>query len=191
MNVRANPHHDGSPGDWVVRHAHLIAPDARVLDVAAGRGRHARFLAARGCRVTAVDRDAGALAEARDVPGVTVQVADLEAGAWPFAAAAFDAIVVVHYLHRPLLPALVASLAPAGVLLYETFARGNEAFGRPHNADFLLEPGELLAAIEGRLTPVAFEQGLVQRGDRAAVVQRLAAVGPAYPWPPALGPRPG
>jgi SAM-dependent methyltransferase len=160
-----------------------------VLDLACGRGRHARHFAARGATVLAVDRDAAALAALAGVAGITTRELDLEAGAWPLAGATFDAIVVCNYLHRPRLPQLVAALAPAGVLLYETFAEGNAAYGRPANPDFLLRRDELLAvAAAGALTVVAFEQGVVRGPERTAVVSRLAAVGPGRPWPPALGP---
>ena len=97
----------------------------------------------------------------------------------------FDAIVAVHYLHRALFPRLLASLAVDGVVLYETFAAGNAAYGRPSNPDFLLTPGELLEFARGTLTVVAFEQGVVD-DDRPAVIQRLAAVGRGRPWPPPL-----
>jgi SAM-dependent methyltransferase len=191
MNTRSNPNHDGTPSDWVRRFAHLFTPGARVLDVAAGRGRHARFLAARGAHVLAIDRDPDALAGLADVPNVTTQVADLESGSWPLAEARFNAVVVVHYLHRPVLAAVRAALEPGGVLLYETFAQGNEAHGRPRNPDFLLAPGELLewAARAPALTVVAFEQGLVRRGGDTVVIQRLAAVAPGHPWPPTLADR--
>jgi SAM-dependent methyltransferase len=193
LNTASNRHHDGSPSDWVRRYAHLIAPGARVLDLAAGRGRHARYLAARGAEVLAVDRDAEALAEIADLPRVTTQVADLESAPWPFGATRFAAIVVVHYLYRALLPTIRGALDDGGVLLYETFARGNEAYGRPRNPDFLLAPGELLdwAARAPALTVLAFEQGLERRGDDAVVIQRLAAVAPGYPWPPTLTPAGG
>ena len=137
-------HHDLTPSPWITRFAHLIAPNARVLDLAAGRGRHARWLAARGARVVAVDRDPDALATMAGVPRITARACDLEAGAWPLEGERFDAIVVTNYLHRPLFPHLRAALAPDGVLLYETFAMGNEAFGRPTNPDFLLCRDELL-----------------------------------------------
>jgi len=193
VNTPSNPHHDGSPSDWVRRHAHLIAPGARVLDLAAGRGRHARYLAARGAEVLAVDRDTAALAEIADLPRITTQVADLESGPWPFGATRFAAIVVVHYLYRALLPQIRGALDEGGVLLYETFARGNEVYGRPRNPDFLLAPGELLdwATHAPPLIVVAFEQGLERRGEDAVVIQRLAAVAPGYPWPPALAAAPG
>ena len=166
-----------SPSPWIVRFAHLVPANARVLDLACGRGRHARFFAGRGCRVLAVDRDAAAVAALAESTGVETAVLDLEAGTWPLAGERFDAIVVANYLHRPLLPHLLAALTDEGVLLYETFARGNEAYGRPSNPAFLLEPGELLRMVEGRLAVVAFEEGLVPRAGGLCVLQRIAAVG--------------
>lgn len=178
-----------APSPWIVRFASLVPRGARVLDLASGSGRHARWLASRGARVLAVDRDADALAFMSGVEGIETRVADLENGAWPLAGQTFDAIVVTNYLHRPLFPHLRAALAPGGALLYETFAMGNEAFGRPANPDFLLCRDELLtlATLAPAMTVVAFEQGLVEHGDRPAVVQRLAAVGSARLWPPPLG----
>jgi SAM-dependent methyltransferase len=119
--------HDLDPSPWIVRFAHLVPRGARVLDLAAGRGRHARFFAQRGAQVVAVDRDPAALAALNGVDGVETRALDLESGAWPLAGETFDAIVVVNYLHRSLFPHLRAALAPHGVLLYETFAMGNEA----------------------------------------------------------------
>lgn len=187
------PHDRLDPSPFVARYAGLIPQGARVLDVAAGTGRHALLLAARGAQVLAVDRDATALAACAGNPRIETRVADLESGAWPLAGETFDAIVVVNYLHRPLSPHLRAALAPAGVLLYETFAVGNEQFGRPSNPAFLLRAAELLelaAAPPHPLTVVAFEQGRDDAGGRTVVVARLAAVGPAYPWPPTLPPVP-
>jgi len=186
--VTGHVHDEAEPSAWVRRFAHLIAPGARVFDVAAGRGRHARFCATRGAHVLAVDRDADALAALQGVANVETRVADLESGPWPFADQLFDAILVVNYLHRALLPQLRGSLAPGGVLLYDTFAQGNELYGRPRNPAFLLAPGELLAfaAQPPALTVLAFEQGVVHRGEGTAVVQRLAAVASSFPWPPAL-----
>jgi len=188
MNTPSNPHFGLAPAPWIERFAHLVPAGARVLDVAAGRGRNARFFAARGAEVLAIDRDAAALATSGDIAGIATRVADLETGAWPLAGATFDAIVVVHYLHRALFPHLLASLAPDGVLLYETFAAGNAAFGRPANPDFLLTPGELLEVVRPQLVVVAFEQGRIPQGDGFAVVQRLAAIGRARAWPPVLDP---
>ncbi len=177
------------PSPWIARHATLVAAGAQVLDLAAGGGRHSRFFASRGARVLAVDRDAAALGGIAQVPGIDVLVADLESGAWPLAGQTFDAIVVANYLHRPLFARLREALRPDGVLLYETFAMGNEAYGRPANPEFLLCRDELLtlAGLAPAMTVVAFEQGVVQGLERKAVVQRLAAVGPGRPWPPSLG----
>ena len=161
----------GAPSPWIVRWAHLIAPRGSVLDVAAGGGRHARWLAARGHRVTAIDRDAEAMAALADT--AETLAADLENGDWPLAGRRFDAVVVANYLWRPLFPALFDALAPGGVLLYETFAAGNETVGRPRRPEFLLAHGELLAAAEG-LRIVAYEDGFLADPDR--FVQRLAAV---------------
>jgi SAM-dependent methyltransferase len=160
-----------APSPWIVRWAPLIARGGTVLDVAAGGGRHTVWLAARGHRVTAVDRDAEAMATlAGRAEAVT---ADIEGGFWPFAGRTFDAVVVANYLWRPLLPELTAALAPGGVLLYETFAAGNETVGRPKRPDFLLAHGELLATAAG-LRIVAYEDGFLSDPDR--FVQRLAAV---------------
>ncbi|HTS23838.1 MAG TPA: class I SAM-dependent methyltransferase [Casimicrobiaceae bacterium] len=174
-----------APSPWIVRFAPLVAPGGRVLDLAAGYGRHARFFAGRGAQVVAVDRDAAALATLAGSPRIETRVADVEDGAWPFPGERFDAIVVVNYLHRALFTHLLAALAGDGVLLYETFALGNAAYGKPSNPAFLLEPGELLEIARQRLVVVAFEQGHVD-GERAAVIQRLAAVAAGRSWPPRL-----
>jgi SAM-dependent methyltransferase len=165
---------------WVARWAPLI-PEGETLDLACGSGRHARLLATLGHAVTAVDRDALALAMAAG-EGIATLAQDLEAqgAAWPFAAGRFAGVVVTNYLHRPLFGQIAAALAPNGVLVYETFARGNEVFGKPSNPDFLLSPGELLdLAARGGLRVLAYEDGVVER-PKPARVQRLCAVGPAF-----------
>lgn len=140
-----------------------------MLDVACGSGRHARWFAERGIGVVAVDR------VPQSIPGARFVQADLEAGAaWPFAPARFAGIVVTNYLHRPLFPDLRASLAPDGVLIYETFMLGNERYGRPSNPAFLLQPGELLSAFGG-LRILAFEQGRI-KAPKPALIQRLCAM---------------
>lgn len=160
---------------WVARWAPL-AGAGEVLDVACGSGRHARHFAALGHPVLALDRDGAALDAARG-RGIAVLAHDLEDGSpWPFEAGRFAAIVVTNYLHRPLFKKLAASLAPGGVLIYETFAMGNERFGKPSNPNFLLAPGELLAlASANGLQVIAFEDGRLAH-PRAAMVQRLVAV---------------
>ena len=166
------PHFELPPSPWVQRWASAIRPGGVVLDVAAGSGRHARWLARMGFEVEAVDRDISLFA---DPPArVRLVEADIEAGPWPFAGRKFDAVVVANYLHRPLLPILAASLEPGGVLVYETFARGNERFGKPSNPDFLLAPGELLEAVRGTLRVLAYED-LTVTEPRPAALQRLAA----------------
>jgi SAM-dependent methyltransferase len=173
------------PSPWVRRFLPLISAGGRVLDLAAGQGRHVRLLRADGYQVVAVDRDTRALrAGFAGDAAVSIVEADLEGdGSWQLGQG-YDGIVVANYLHRPLLPALAAALAPGGALIYETFMAGNERFGRPANPDFLLAPGELLAAFIDRLTIVAFEQGRVT-APRPAVIQRIAAVkGEAGPLPP-------
>ena len=162
------------PSPWVVRWLPEIPRSAPVFDVACGSGRHARLLARAGYRVVAIDRDATALSSLAGEPGVETLAFDLEAGAWPFSAGIAAGVVVTNYLHRPLMAALVAALAPGGVLVYETFARGNERFGRPSNPDFLLEPGELLRATTPELRVLAYED-LTLGPPRPSAVQRIAA----------------
>lgn len=165
-----------SPSPWVVRFAPLIAEDGAVLDLACGSGRHARYLWANGHPVVALDRNAEALRALKILPGVETVEANLEDGTpWPLAGRRFAGIVVTNYLHRPLFPAIIGALAAGGVLIYESFAQGNEAYGKPSNPDFLLRRGELLEAVTGRLQVVAFEEGIVET-PRRAVVQRICAV---------------
>jgi SAM-dependent methyltransferase len=162
------------PAGWVVRWAGLVPPMGRVLDVACGHGRHARWFAERGHVVDAVDRHANALEALRGVENIVPHCADIEAGEWPYTPGAFACVVVTNYLHRPLFPTLLDALAPGGLLLYETFALGNERYGRPSNPDFLLKPGELLAVVSGRLAVHAYEDLLLE-SPRPARVQRICA----------------
>lgn len=170
------------PSGWVARWARLIPAGGRVLDLAAGSGRHARFLARAGYEVEAVDRDGASLSSVSGLARVKVRVADLEGGPWPYAGEKFAGIVATNYLHRPLFPLLAEALAAGGVLIYETFMLGNERYGRPSNPDFLLEPGELLQAFSGSLQVVAYEAGAVTQ-PKQAVIQRLCAARSAQPLP--------
>ncbi len=172
--MSAPAHEIDSPSPWVCRWAGLIRPGGRVLDVACGHGRHLRYLRSRGFAVAGVDRDEAALGALKGAGGIEIRVADLEAGPWPFAPGGFDGVVVTNYLWRPLFPNLVEALRPGGVLIYETFALGNERYGRPGNPAFLLRPGELLHSLEP-LAVVAFEQGLIA-APKPAVIQRVCAV---------------
>lgn len=155
------------PSAWVRRWACLIPPGGNVLDVACGSGRHLHWLAAQGFALTGVDRDEAAVAPLRDAGRIVV--ADIEHGPWPFAGERFDAVIVTNYLWRPLLPTIIDS---AEVLIYETFAAGNEAFGKPSNPDFLLQPGELLRAC-AEMHVTAYEDGVLEAPTRR--VQRIAA----------------
>ena len=174
---------------WVQRWSSLVPAGGTVLDVACGLGRHTRWFLARGHRVFAVDRSAAAIDGVRALAPsgigerLETRVADLESGPWPFAGQRFDAVVVTNYLWRPLLPVIVDSVAPGGALIYETFAAGNEAYGKPSRVDFLLQSGELLVACAG-LRVVAFEDGYLDGPPRR--VQRIAAVraGADGSWPP-------
>jgi len=168
------------PSAWVLRFAPVASPGGTALDLACGGGRHARLLLDRGWRVTAVDRDTGGVADLRGDPRAEILQADLEGGPWPLLDddgrdRSFGAVVVTNYLWRALLPRIVAAVAPGGMLVYETFARGNECFGKPSNPDFLLADGELLEAVNGRLKVVAYEC-LEVTEPKPAMVQRIAAV---------------
>ncbi|MDB5894680.1 MAG: SAM-dependent methyltransferase [Rhodoferax sp.] len=160
------------------RWSSLVPASGTLLDVACGGGRHMRWFASRGHAVTGVDRSAEAL-DALKADFETV-LADIENGPWPLEGRVFDAVVVTNYLWRPLLPRIVGSVAAGGVLLYETFAAGNETVGKPSRPDFLLQPGELLRAAAG-LRVVAFEDGFVDGPPR--FVQRIAAVRETGPAP--------
>lgn len=170
----APAHASLTPSAWVRRWSHLVPAQGRVLDVACGHGRHAYWFHQRNHPLTLVDRSQEAI-ESIAIPADACEavVADIENGPWPFAGRQFDAVVVTHYLWRPLLPTLLASLAPGGVLIYETFAQGNETVGKPSRPDFLLRPGELLEVCRA-LRVVAFEDGFQQAPDR--FTQRIAAV---------------
>ena len=171
--MEPNPHQSvdaGTPSPWVSRFGEKIAAKGSVLDVACGNGRHAHWFAARGHAVTAVDR------EVLDAipPGVMFIEADIESGPWPFTGQAFDCVVVTNYLHRAHFPHLLAAVKRGGWLIYETFAVGNEKYGRPTRQDFLLKPGELIELVHCKLEIAAYEHGYIE-SPKPAVVQRIAA----------------
>jgi SAM-dependent methyltransferase len=168
-----------APSPWVCRWSALIRRGGSVLDVACGNGRHLRWLQQQGFAVTGVDRDEPALASLRACGEVIV--ADIENAPWPLTGRRFDAVVVTNYLWRALLPTLREALAPGGTLIYETFAVGNERYGKPSNPAFLLRAGELLEACRD-LEIVAYEDGLLDHPLRR--VQRVVARRqPAEPAP--------
>ncbi len=177
--MSVSPLHGDEPASaWVRRWSHLAPAGGSVLDVACGRGRHARWFAALGHRVTALDSSAEALA-AIGLPAERCEtvLADIEGGPWPFPGRQFDALVVTNYLWRSLMETLLVSIAPGGVLIYETFAAGNETVGKPSRPDFLLQPGELLQLCQS-LRTVAYEDGFETglAGSTGRFVQRIAAV---------------
>jgi SAM-dependent methyltransferase len=173
--MRGHDHHDIS--SWVQRHAGRIAPASSVLDLACGNGRHARYLAALGHRVTATDIDLSGVSDLAGDNRLELVGHDLENAPWPFTNRQFSGIIVTNYRHRSLYPHLVTALAGGGVLIYDTFAIGNERFGRPCNPAFLLSPGELLTAFAADLHIVAYDHGYV-KNPRPAVRQRLCALRP-------------
>ena len=179
-------HRDRSavPSPWIVRFASELGPGSRVLDLACGAGRHARMLLDAGHHVTAVDVDLSGVTDLEGHPSVSLRAADLEDGSpWPLPGATFDGVIVTNYLHRPIFPAVLAAVATGGMLLYETFARGNEQYGKPSNPDFLLRPAELLEVVRsdgeaGGFEILDFSQGFTDT-PKPAVVQRIAARRPA------------
>ena len=162
---------------WVIRWSHLLGNASKVLDIACGQGRHMKYLSSLGHNATGVDRSKEALAVASQW-GETV-LADIENAPWPLMQEQqmrrFDAVVVTNYLWRPLIPVMLQSLAPGGILIYETFAAGNETVGKPSRPDFLLKPGELLSAFSA-LSVIAYEDGFL--ASPARFVQRIVAAAP-------------
>ena len=166
---------------WVARWSHLVKPGGSVLDVACGAGRHTLHFLKQKCHVAgidiaqiALDLIAAQLSLVEQKRCRLIQ-ADIENGPWPLQDAQFDAVVVTNYLWRPLLPTIAQSVAVGGVLIYETFAAGNETVGKPSRPDFLLQSGELLSVCQsGGLRVIAYEDGFLSAPDR--FMQRVVAV---------------
>ncbi len=176
------PHQGLEASPWVARWIRLLQPGLLVLDVACGFGRHTRLAVQQGHRVVALDRNDEALAGLASLPGVRTVTADIENGEWPLAGQRFDAVIVTNYLHRPLFPILLGSVSDTGLLIYETFAKGNERFGRPSNPDYLLEPGELRNVASASLRVLGYEDVYVDY-PKSAMVQRVCACGARFVWP--------
>jgi SAM-dependent methyltransferase len=167
---------DAPASSWLLSNIDLIPRAGRALDVACGRGRHALFLAERGLAVVAVDRDRLAIDEltveaVRRNLAVEARVVDLEAGEVDLGRELYDLVVVFHYLHRPLFPALLRALAPGALLIYETFTVDQARLGKPTNPDFLLQHGELRQRLSS-LTIVREREGVFEGRHVAAVVAR-------------------
>ena len=178
VSTTAHLHGLEPPSAWVKRWSHLVKPQGTVLDVACGYGRHAYYFYEKNHAVALVDRAQAAI-DSIAIPAHACEkvTADIENGPWPFTGRQFDAVVVTNYLWRALMPALLASLSPGGVLIYETFAAGNETVGKPSSPDFLLRPGELLDVCKD-LRVVAFEDGFLAgtAEQTPRFVQRIAAI---------------
>jgi SAM-dependent methyltransferase len=164
-----------APSAWIRRFAGEVPRGGPVVDIACGGGRHGRLFLERGHPVVFADRDVSGVTDLAGHPGVEIIAADFEGGdAWPLAGRHFAGVVVTNYLWRPILPRIIDLVGAGGLLLYETFALGNEAYGRPRNPDFLLRPGELFEAVRGKLSVLAYEQCVVT-DPRPAVIQHIAA----------------
>lgn len=188
--MNSEPNHDKgrhlgptAPSPWVTRFAPLAPAGGQVLDLACGGGRHGRYFLGRGHPVVMLDREVSDVQDLVDRADVEIIEADLESGnALPFADRQFAVIVVTNYLWRPILPLLADAVAEGGLLIYETFGRGNELYSRPRNPDHLLRAGELLEAFGKNLQIVAYEHGL-RRDPKPRVIQRIAAVKSDAPAP--------
>lgn len=176
MTDRPEPTHGQSePSPWILRFSEQIPAGEEVIDIACGKGRHGRLFLEKGHPVVFVDIDTDGLDDLGGRSDVSVIETDLETdGFWPFAGHAYAGVIVTNYLWRPILPKIIDLVAPGGLLLYETFAVGNEAFGKPSNPDYLLKPDELRDAVDGKLDVLAFEQ-LETKTPRPAVIQHIAA----------------
>ena len=175
-NSRKHYLNSREPSDWVSRFAPLVRDGGPILDVAAGGGRHGRFFLKKGHPVTLLDLETEALQDLSSHPHSTIVQNNLEDGSeWPLKDQ-FAGVLVVNYLHRPLMDLLLDALGTGGVLIYETFARGNEAFSRPRNPDHLLKSGELLQIVSGRMQVVAYEHGIQKKSPIPKVIQRICAV---------------
>jgi len=165
------------PSAWFQRHSGLIKPAGTVLDVAAGGGRHVRYFSEQGFKVTAIDKNPDPLQPFTGSHDAVIIEADLETGApWPLGDQTFDAVIVCNYLYRPLFDNLLNALTPGGVLLYETFALGNEVYNRPRNPDHLLKGGELLSLVQRKLQVITYQHGIVNSGECPGVKQMICAV---------------
>jgi SAM-dependent methyltransferase len=188
-NCRENPNlsHQmkiSEPSPWVLRFAPLVIAGGHVLDLACGCGRHSRYFLEQGYKVVAIDRSINAISDLSSNVACEIICADLEKNNAAFnelselAGRQFDGIIVINYLHRPLLNYFLNALAPGGVLIYETFARGNEKFGQPRNPDHLLKSAELLDLVQNKLNVIAYEHGIDTNRHRSVVIQRICATKP-------------
>jgi SAM-dependent methyltransferase len=162
--------------DWVTKYTALIPSNTLVLDLACGSGRNTRFLLDKGYSVVALDKDVSQLVDISCRKNLRKYKFDLEAGIkFPFHKQEFSGVIVTNYLYRPLFENLINSLSDGGVLIYQTFMIGNEAYGRPINPKFLLKRNELSDVFDKKLYVIAFEQGYIE-SPKPAVVQSICAI---------------
>jgi SAM-dependent methyltransferase len=174
-----------APSVWVSEWAGLIEnADASpsVLDVACGSGRHMAHLSQLGMLCTGIDRDEAALLTAQAFG--TIVCADIQQGPWPIPGRQFDAVLVTHYLWRPLLPTILDSVRPGGVLIYETFSQAHAKLGRPSRPEFLLQHGELLTICQAAQMQILAYQDLILQNPKRAM-QRIVARKTIASSPPA------
>ena len=167
------------PSAWVTRFAPLIKAGGKVLDLASGNGRHSVYMKNLGFDVTAIDHDNSAFCQ--DHENIELLETDLEnQKSWILEGYRFDGIVITNYLFRPLFPHIINSLGKNGVLIYETFCRGNEIFGKPRSPHYLLNSGELFFTFCKDLRVIAYEEGIFGKRNKSAK-QRICAVNGALP----------
>jgi len=170
-----------TPSPWISRFLPGVPKSGDVIDIACGRGRHLRYALEQGYSVVGLDRDISHLSDLEDNPKVELIEADLEDGRpFPLGGRKFAGVIVVNYLYRPRLADMIGAVARDGLLIYQTFARGHERFGKPSNPDYLLRPNELIEAVAPKLVVVAYDYGVLPKGPN--FVQRIAACGPDHPW---------
>tara|TARA_Y100001970_G_C14259923_1_gene879517 strand:+ start:15129 stop:15680 length:552 start_codon:yes stop_codon:yes gene_type:complete len=172
--IKINKDNHDQPSEWVMRFSNYITPKSKVLDVACGSGRHSSLMLSLGHRVTSIDIDVSGLFYLKRQSNLRIIETDLENKPWPLGKEKFQAIIVTNYLYRPLIPQLVNSLSTNGLLIYETFAKGNEVFGRPRNPKYLLDRGELISFFSDKLNIIAYED-LEVISPRKSVKQRICA----------------
>ena len=148
-----DPFGEFAPASWLVLNADLLPQGGRALDLACGSGRNALLLAVAGFKVEAVDRDPGKIELLRGIAGrlgvaLEAKVMDLEVDGVDLGHDRLDLVLGIHYLHRPLFPALIRALASGGLLLYETFTVEQAKRGKPRRPEFLLQQGELRGLVE-------------------------------------------
>ena len=167
------PHHPAiknAPSDWVKQHIRIIPPKGTVLDLACGAGRHTRLLIETGRRVIALDYNIRQLEYLSGEDSLTIIRHNLEVkNSWPFNPLTFDGIIVTNYLYRPLYSCIIDALAVNGVLIYQTFAVGNEKYGRPRNPKYLLKEDELLEVFGKKLNVVDYSHGYIKKPSPAVI----------------------